>query len=243
MGSHRGSRRAYSGAAIPGLDDALRIFEIHPDQCGLALYFADALAALFVVPHPDDYRLLHPTLLQDLYGDLLYQYAPAVPVRAGVRGDGGRRRMSARWPTCGRRSRGRATRVGRVPRGDGGRAARRAEPHPDAGVPRWAGSRWSRFLPPFDLDRENHLGEIIRDSRRPGLAYLKTFRLSAAQTRRGHLLSLLAAHDWNLDATATALGTDRHGLTVRLDRAGFGYLLRPDIIDACRNRLRKERLT
>jgi hypothetical protein len=70
------------------------------------------------------------------------------------------------------------------------------------------------------------------------LAYLKTFRLSAAQTRRGHLLSRLAAHDWDLDATATALNTDRHGPALRLDRAGFGHLLRPDIIDACRNRAR-----
>ena len=59
------------------------------------------------------------------------------------------------------------------------------------------------------------------------LAYLKTFRLSAAQARRGHLLSRLAAHDWNLDATAAALKTDRQGLTLRLDRAGFGHLRRP----------------
>jgi hypothetical protein len=53
------------------------------------------------------------------------------------------------------------------------------------------------------------------------------------------LLSQLAAHDWDLDTTATALGTDREGLALRLDHAGFGHLLRPDIIDACRNRARK----
>src|SRR5690606_29868342 len=73
---------SYSGADVPGLDDALRVFEIHPDQCGMVLYVADALAAAFVVPHPDDYRALHPTLLQDFYGELLFQYAhlyPAVP--------------------------------------------------------------------------------------------------------------------------------------------------------------------
>ncbi|GGM53139.1 hypothetical protein GCM10011608_42510 [Micromonospora sonchi] len=73
---------SYTGAAIAGLDDALRVFEIHPDQCGMVLYVADALAAAFVVPHPDDYRALHPTLLQDFYGELLFHYThlyPAVP--------------------------------------------------------------------------------------------------------------------------------------------------------------------
>ena len=41
------------------------------------------------------------------------------------------------------------------------------------------------------------------------VAYLKTFRLSAAQARRGYLLSKLAAGAWDLDATAGLLGTDR----------------------------------
>jgi transcriptional regulator with GAF, ATPase, and Fis domain len=66
------------------------------------------------------------------------------------------------------------------------------------------------------------------------LAYLKTFRLSAAQTRRGHLLASLARHDWNLDDTATALGTTREDLVTRMERAGFGLLLRQDVRDAVR---------
>jgi hypothetical protein len=96
----------------------------------------------------------------------------------------------------------------------------------------------SRFLPAFDPDGENHIGETITD-REGRLAYLKTFRLSAAQTRRGHLLSRLAAHDWHLDDTAAALGTDRAELVHRIDRAGFGYLLRPDVIDAVRAQVRR----
>ncbi|WBC14885.1 hypothetical protein O7600_28055 [Micromonospora sp. WMMA1998] len=89
----------------------------------------------------------------------------------------------------------------------------------------------SRFLPAFHPDAENHIGETITDED-GRTAYLKTFRLSAAQTRWGHLLSQLAATDWDLDASAAALRTDRDGLVGRLDRAGFGHLLRPDIIDA-----------
>jgi hypothetical protein len=96
----------------------------------------------------------------------------------------------------------------------------------------------SRFLPSFGPTDENHIGETITDDT-GRLAYLKTLRLSAAQVRRGYLLSKLAATDWNLDATAAALGTDREDLALRLDRSGFGYLLRPDIIDAARRQARR----
>ena len=48
------------------------------------------------------------------------------------------------------------------------------------------------------------MGEaIVRDNGR--LEYLKTYRLSAAQTRRAYLLQLLAEADWHLDTAAEGL--------------------------------------
>ncbi|MBE1488453.1 ARPP-2 domain-containing protein [Plantactinospora soyae] len=229
---------AYTGVGIPGLADALRIFEIHPEQCGMLLYVADALAAAFVVPHPDDYRALHPTLLQDLYGELVHQYAhlyPAVPefqttlddarvhTVADLRAELDRSRTA--WSELD------------LLLVDGFPGATQLSSEP---VYRMGRYTLSRFLPAFTPDTENHIGESITDEG-GRLAYLKTFRLSAAQTRRGHLLGQLAAYDWNLDATAEALGTDRPGLVLRLDRSGFGHLLRPDILDACRNQARRLR--
>jgi hypothetical protein len=227
---------SYAGQGVAGLEDALRVFEIHPDQCGMVLYVADALAAAFVVPHPDDYRALHPSLLQDFYGELLYQYAhlyPAAPDFAARLDDTRitdisdlRQQLAenlADWAA-----------FHAVLAGGLLTAQRQTEP-----VYRMGRFTVSRFLPAFDPDTENHIGETITDDA-GRLAYLKTFRLSAAQTRRGHLLSQLAAHDWDLDSTAAAIGTDRDGFALRLDRAGFGHLLRPDIIDACRNRARSK---
>ncbi|GIG91491.1 ARPP-2 domain-containing protein [Plantactinospora endophytica] len=229
------SEAAYAGSEIPGLGDALRIFEIHPDQCGVLLYVADALAAALVVPHPDDYRALHPTLLGDLYGELVHQYAhlyPAVPeFRSRLDDD----RVHSVADLRAEVARDRAGWDGlRNLLADGlfGAEYRTVEE-----VYRMNGFVLSRFLPPFHPDRENHVGEVVTDTD-GRLAYLKTFRLSAAQARRGYLLGRLGAHDWDLDATAAALGTDRAGLTLRLDRAGFGHLLRPDILDACRAQAR-----
>ncbi|MEU4565389.1 hypothetical protein [Micromonospora sp. NPDC023956] len=229
---------SYTGTAIPGLDDALRVFEIHPDQCGMVLYVADTLAAAFVVSHPDDYRALHPTLLQDFYGELIFQYAhlyPAVPAFTARLDDTA---VASVADLRAQLARARADWAAFHTVMAGGLLA--AERRTVTPVYRMGRFTLSRFLPALDLGTENHIGEMITDDA-GRLAYLKTFRLSAAQSRRGHLLSHLAAHGWDLDATATALGTDRRGITLRLDNAGFGYLLRPDILHACRAHARLTR--
>nr|WP_211588681.1 hypothetical protein [Allorhizocola rhizosphaerae] len=202
----------------------------------MMLYVADALAAAFVVPHPDDYRALHPTLLLDLYGEVLYHYAylyPAVPDFTARLDD---TRIAGVADLRAQLAQVRTDWTAFHTLMAGGLLT--AGPFTVTPVQRMGRFTLSRFLPAFHPDTENHIGETITD-RDGQLAYLKTFRLSAAQTRRGHLLSQLAAHDWNLDTTATALHTDRQGLVLRLDRAGFGHLLRPEIIDACRNRARQ----
>ncbi len=63
------------GRDINRLDAALRTFEIHPGQCGVLICVADELASAFVVSHPDDYRLMHSSLIEDFYGDLIWQYS------------------------------------------------------------------------------------------------------------------------------------------------------------------------
>jgi hypothetical protein len=69
------SEVSLSGRAIAGLEEALRVFEIHEGQVGVLVYVAEVLASAFVVPTPEDYRALHYTLLEDFYGELIYEYA------------------------------------------------------------------------------------------------------------------------------------------------------------------------
>ncbi|MFE3679024.1 ARPP-2 domain-containing protein [Streptomyces griseus] len=221
---------AYLGRSVRGLADALRIFEIHPGQCGVMVYVSDALAAAFVVPHPDDYRLLHASLVEDLYGELVHQYAlygapvPRVPVRIG--GEEHIRDL------------------------DGLRSAARAQERAWARahdtlfarelldssyafdrVYRMGSFTLWRFLPPFVRDSGGqHIGEAIT-GHKGQVAYLKTFRLSDAQIRRGHLLRTLAGADWELDRAATALGSDRRELVRRLRAAGFSALLKGGVRD------------
>ena len=227
--------QSYHGADVTDLADALRVFEIHPGQSGVLCYVADTLAAAFVVPHPDDYRALHPTLLLDMYGELIYHYAMlAMPVphfHAAINDTHIRtladlraaaRQQRADWATF----------------HDSTMAAELLEPSYDIRrVYRLGGFTLSRFLPGFRRGEPNHIGEMITD-RRGTTAYLKTFRLSENQVRRGHLLNQLAANDWNLTDTATAMRVSEAELGMRIQSAGFGALLRQDVLDRYRAQLR-----
>ncbi|MGW0765336.1 ARPP-2 domain-containing protein [Streptomyces sp. NPDC002676] len=222
---------AYVGAEVRGLADALRIFEIHPDQCGVMVYVADALAAAFAVPHPDDYRALHPTLLQDLYGELVHHYATLMPPAPDfqARIPDSQIHSLAHLRTAAAEQEHTWTHFHDTTMATG----LLEHAYTWQSVHRMGRFTLSRFLPPFRPKQENHIGEAITDDR-GRIAYLKTFRLSENQVRRGHLLSRLAANDWHLADTAVDLGIEEAQLGLRLESAGFGYLLRQDILDGYR---------
>ncbi|MFE7562184.1 hypothetical protein [Kitasatospora sp. NPDC057500] len=218
------AEEAYAGDQVRGLADALRVFELHPGQCGLVVYAADALAAAFAVPHPDDYRALHRTLLLDLYGELIHHYAllsaPVPDFRADLIAAGPITSTAGLRAAVAAQERAWAAFHDDTMAGGLLNAAYRARTVRNLGR-----FTLSRFLPDFRPRQENHIGEAITDDH-GRIAYLKTFRLSEPQTRRGHLLDRLAAHDWHLPTTATALGLTEPQLALRLDAAGFGALLR-----------------
>lgn len=221
---------AYAGWAVPGLTEALRIFELHPGQCGMLLYVADALAAAFVVPHPDDYRVLHPTLVEDLYGELVHHYAyfggPVPEFTARIRdGVGGIRTLADLRAAARQEERAWAEAH------DGLMARDLLETsYAFDRVYRMGGFDLYRFLPPFLRDgREQHIGELITDHKGRA-AYLKTFRLSDKQIRKGHLLQRLADHDWHLGETAEALGTSYAEIVRRIEAAGLGGLLDTHVV-------------
>ncbi|MFF0308120.1 hypothetical protein ACFYSC_11865 [Streptosporangium sp. NPDC004379] len=230
------AEEAYTGVQVRGLADALRVFEIHPGQCGAVVYAADALAAAFVVPHPADYRALHATLVHDLYGELIHHYAtltmPVPDFRARVV-DAEVRSLADLRAAARRQTEEWAAFHDRTMAADllGPGYTRRK-------VYTMGRYRLSRFLPPFEPQRGNHIGELITDED-GRLAYLKTFRLSQSQVRRGRLLNDLAVCEWNLAATAAALGVTEPELGLRIEDAGFGHLLRQDVLDHYRAHARR----
>ncbi|GAA1934091.1 ARPP-2 domain-containing protein [Kitasatospora viridis] len=230
------AEEAYLGHSVRGLADALRVFEIHPGQCGMLLYLADALAAAFVVPHPADYRALHTSLLHDLYGELVHHYATLMPAvtdfrpqlgGSGITGLAELRRAAEREAEHWRTAHDRLFAADLLETEYTARQVHRMGPF-----------TLRRLLPSLVPKRENHLGETIthRDGR---LAYLKTFRLSEKQVRRAHLLSRLAANDWHLGRTAEEFGSSEAAFGLRLESAGFGLLLRQDVLDHYRAVVRR----
>ncbi len=228
---------SFSGHYIAGLEDALRVFEIHSQQVGVLVFVAEALASAFVVPTPEDYRLLHNSLLEDFYGELLYQYAflhdttfpmnvsldeskinDLTALRAAVEN------MRSDWASF-----------------QGFMAERLLGRKLISQKVYTAGSFvLQRFITDLNPKEENHIGEaIIRENGE--LEYLKTYRLSGMQTHRVYLLSQLADHNWNLDATASKLGNTREEVVQRLEKVGFGYLLNAEVRLAALKKVKAKR--
>lgn len=210
------------GRSLPDLGDALRIFEIHPGQCGLLVFVGEALAAARVVSHPDDYRALHHTLVDDVFGRFLYwhgRYAPPaqsprialdadrVDDLAGLGAE--LRRVRRAWADFDLRHA--AGLIGR--------------PVMASRCYRMGPFTLARFTTGYDAPGGDHLGEaIVRDDGE--LLYLSTYHLDRDQQRRGRLLSLLRTHRWDLDRAAAAMRLDRAGLRAEIERAELGYILR-----------------
>lgn len=167
-------------------------------------------------------RARRRTLLDDLYGDLILRYAVLYPGTPTVQATplfgpaqtlsdlrAGLERMRGEWADFTRQ----------VMLGDWRDRPLRTEPVYRAGQ-----LVLDRFSTDLDPTLGNHIGErLVREDGE--VLYLKTFRLSAAQTRRAHLLSQLSAHSWNIQQTADTLRASVPDLIGRTEAQGFGYLL------------------
>lgn len=240
---------ARPGGEIEGLAEALRVFEIHPGQCGVAVYVADALASVHLYPHPDDYRALHASMLLDLFGEPLYLYGllrPTVPPlytplrESRVRSLADLRREVAHSREETRRGHDTlmlSSLTGALYRAGGGVDFGGYDRAPDGGGPR-SRFRTGWLAPEPTRGQDLHVGEVIADAD-GRTAYLKTLRLSAAQTRQARLLAALRTARWRLGAAAEDLGLTEAALVARLDRAGLGHLLAPGLLEAHRSERRR----
>ncbi|MEU6247443.1 hypothetical protein [Glycomyces sp. NPDC047010] len=220
--------RTVHGSLVDGLADALRVFEIHPGQCGVLVYVADALSGALVTPHPEDYRRLHPSLVEDSYGELIWRYATlyhSVP-EFEARLDASRVDSLAdlRDQVSAVRSEWAALHDGTLAAGLLGPDYHFTETYAMGDF------RLVRYRPSFSVGTETHVGEAILDTQgRP--AFLQSFRLSETQVRRGRLLEALAGNEWRLDATAEALGLATPALVALLHNSDLDWMLRRDVAD------------
>ncbi|MFY7066057.1 ARPP-2 domain-containing protein [Nocardiopsis changdeensis] len=241
---------ALPGRAIGGLAEALRVFEIHPDQCGVAVYVADALASVHLYPHPDDYRALHMSMLLDLFGETLYTYgllrATVPPLYTPLRETRVRSLADLRREVARSRDRTReghdtlmlsSLTAGLYRSGRGTDFGGWEYSDPDGGGRRYR-FRTGWLAPEPTRGDDLHVGEVIEDGRGRA-AYLKTLRLSAAQARQARLLYALGAAQWRLEQAAADLGITEPALVDRLDRAGLGHLLAPGLLQAHRAERRR----
>jgi len=217
------SETVWGADEVRCLEDAVRTFEILHGQCGVLVYVNEALASAFIVPSADDYRRLHYSLLQDFFSELIVTYAalPSFELQVGQPATAPRELGDLRL----RLERARSAWTEHANSQAKGLFG---APMSAEVLRRKQGFVLRRFRSSLLRGEENHIGECIHDEA-GHLAYLKTFRLSTAQTRRARLLSSLAEVNWNLRAAAAQLQVSTPDLIGRLERAGFGYLLKEQV--------------
>jgi hypothetical protein len=203
----------------------MRLFEIHDDQVGVLIFVADALASAFIVSHPEDYRRLHTSVLQDFFAEMFIHYAQHSQVGTldiALESDGvdsldelaqACDRVRAQWHE----------------QADALASGLADRPLTSHVVNRLGQFQLERFMTDVDDLREAHIGEsIVHQS--GTLQYLKTYRLSKKQIKRAHLLEMLAKHDWEIEALAATAGDTPDDVIRRMHNVGFGYLLNPEVL-------------
>ncbi len=221
-----------SGWAIPDLGNALSRFEMHPGQCGMLIYVADALASAFVVAHPDDYRRLHTSVLEDMYAELFWyyglQYRGVQRFTLQIEEEGVEDLASLRQAYTTARDE-----LARFESEVMARDLIERDVHFEK-LHGLGGFKLERFMTNFNdfTEEVNHIGErIVRPDGE--LAYLKTFRLSQDHVRKARLLDLLARNHWSLPDAAHDAGYGAWRLKQEIIQTGFGYILRHGMHTKC----------
>jgi hypothetical protein len=229
-------RTEYSitGRSISDLSEALRVFEIHENQVGVLLFVGEMLATAFILPHPEDYRNLHETLLTDAYGETFYYYGlygQAQELKCSIEDQSIHNLADLRSALT--KMRQEWSDVQSMMSADLLQRPIQSQQIYQAGA-----FSLQRFITDLDRTCTNYIGESIVDDN-GDLQYLKIYGLSAIQTRRAYLLQTLDRHDWQLEKAATSLNETLASLVKRIEKADLGYLINNQIREQSEKALRK----
>jgi hypothetical protein len=228
------SEYSITGRSISDLSEALRVFEIHENQVGVLLFAGEMLATAFILPHPEDYRDLHETLLTDAYGETFYYYGlygQAQELNCSIEDQNihdladlrsALTKMRQEWSD-----------VQSIMGADLLQRPIQSQQIYQAGV-----FSLQRFITDLDRTRSNYIGESIVDDN-GDLQYLKIYGLSAVQTRRAYLLQTLDRHDWQLEKAGISLNETLSSLVKRMEKADLGYLINNQVREQVEKSLRK----
>lgn len=224
------------GEWIFGLAEALRVFEIYPNQVGLLLFINDHLATVAIYPHPDDYRALHRAMLSDMFNDWFW-YANIYPVELYHLAADAHEPPAASWDELRTQLHQRQGALDDFQRWmTQGVLAQPMHLNRVYQAGSFALQRFRAEMGPTIMT-EAHMGEIIHDHEGQ-LRYLKSYRLNKEQIQQCWFLEKLAENHWHLERTAEKHHMTKDQWVLKMEKIGLGRLLQPKLMDQARKRLR-----
>lgn len=224
-----------SGKNINGLEKALRIFEIHENQVGVLLFVSEKLASVFIVSNPDDYRLLHRSLISDFYGELIYYYGFVYGGVSNFKFELDESKVNTLDDLKNELQRAKNHLSKFYQLMSDGIINREIEVKDFYELGKY---KMFRFLTDITKHTENHIGEIITDNS-GDIQYMKTYLLSDSQIYRIKILKALHANNWHIEKTANYLNISYNAFILEIDKYGFNYILKTPLLEKIKKEERK----
>lgn len=227
--------RSISGKYIQGLEQALKIFEIYENQVGILLLVADKLTSVFILPNPQDYKVLHKTLVEDFFGDLIYYYGY---LHTDIR------QFEQKIDES------KVNSLNDLKKELGFMKTQLADFYSLMAESIFNQSietrdnytlgkyNMNRFITDINQGSEHHIGEMIKDESGE-IQYMKTYLLSDLQIKRAKVLKALSVHYWHLEKTADYFKMSLAKFILDIEKIGFGYIIKKPILEKIRKEERK----
>ena len=233
--SPRSEKSIFSNQVI-GLENALRVFELHKNQVGVILFVGDSLASVFIVPNPYDYKYLHYSLIKDFYGEIIYfnsLYVNQVKPFEVKFNEKNINKISDF-----------KIELDRIKKELGSFYSEMSNNIIKREVSYKKIYKFKKYSMEYFVTNEiekydeHYIGEAIFDENE-NINYMKLFRLSNEQVKRFSLLKLLDDNLWNLEQTAKSKNTTKENIILQIDKLGFAHILQPKFIEQAKKQLKQ----
>lgn len=227
--------QVYSGQSLSELENALRVFELHKNQVGVLLFVADALASIFIVPNPYDYKELHYSLLKDFYGETIYFYSIYHKNLQSFKTEFDESKITKISDFNNELQRIKADLANFYTMMANNVIKRKVSIKKLYDIKNYSLNYF--FTEEMGKYSENYIGETIFDENY-NIHYMKLYRISEEQIKRFVLLKLLDDNDWHIEQSAKTINLSKDEFILKMYKLELGHLLQPKYIDQAKKRLR-----
>jgi len=216
---------SYPSDCVRGFAEALKIFEIHDGQVGTIVLVNGKLASCFIVPHANDYKELHDSVLLDHFGELIvdYSHCDYADIDPPLQIDKDKVSSLSDLETALNTAKAQQESMLQEVIKELFETTTYHKKHYKLGA-----STLSSFHTELSSSENQHIGEAILASGE--IQFLKSYALDQRQAEKARILKTLETHDWMISDCTNALGLPKDQWVSMLRRHGLADFYKPEYL-------------